>query len=183
MVRCDIVGGCLMSLPPFLPRSTATRNPSRALGGSRRAVTTYAALAFALIALVVAVMAWIRPGSHSYSDQQSAQAKAKVCAAFWPVHKAVWEGTPDPRKGDPVAQLAVAANVRLAMLGGGSYLKETLAAEPATSSELAKAVTSLTDTLQRMGAIYLARMDTRPVIGPLLNDLNSQGAEVAKLCK
>ena len=93
----------------------------------------FVAIAIAVIATAVAIAAWLRPGaSHSYSDQESAQAKANVCSAWAPVHQAVWAGTPNPHPGDPVAQLSVAANVRLAMLGGGSYLKETLAAEPAT---------------------------------------------------
>jgi len=147
-------------------------------------LTTYAALAIALIAVVVAVAAWLRPAaSHSFSDQESAQAKANVCSAWAPVRKSVWVGTPNPHPGDPVAQLAVAANVRLAMLGGGSYLRETLAAEPAAPADLAKAVTSVANTLERMGVTYLARTGTPAVIGPLKHDLDSEGAQIDKLCK
>jgi len=69
------------------------------------------------------------------------------------------------------------------MLGGGSYLKETLAAEPATPADLAKAVTSEANTLQRMGVAYLARIATPAAITPLQRDLNSEGAEIGKLCK
>jgi hypothetical protein len=142
-------------------------------------------LAIALIAVVVAVAAWLRPahGGGSYSDQQSAQAKANVCAAVGPVHKAVWAGTPNPHPGDPVAQLSVAANVRLAMLGGGSYLRETLAAEPATPADLAKAVTSMATTLQQMGINYLARTGNKPAMDSLQHELESKGAQVVGLCK
>ena len=144
----------------------------------------FAALAVAVIAAAAAIAAWLHPaGSHSYSDQQSAQAKANVCAAFQPVHQAVWTGTPNPHPGDPVAQLAVAANVRLAMLGGGSYLRETLAAEPATPADLAKAVTSMATTLQKMGINTLARTGNQAVQAQLKHDLDTEGAQVAGLCK
>ena len=147
-------------------------------------LTTYAALAIALIAVAVAIAAWIRPGtSHSYSDQQSAQAKTNVCAAWAPVRKAVYMGTPNPHQGDPVAGLAVAANVRLSMLGGGSYLRETLAAEPATPADLAKAVNSMATTLERMGINHLARNETPAVMAPLKQNLTSEGAQIDKLCK
>jgi hypothetical protein len=144
----------------------------------------FAALAIAVVAAVAAIAAWIHPGgSHSYSDQQSAQAKTNVCAAARPVHQAVWVGTPNPHPGDPVAQLAVAANVRLAMLGGGAYLRETLAAEPATPADLAKAVTSMATTLQQMGINYLARTGDKNVMASLKHDLDTEGAQVAGLCK
>ena len=144
----------------------------------------FVAIAIAVIATAVAIAAWLRPGaSHSYSVQESAQAKANVCSAWAPVHQAVWAGTPNPHPGDPVAQLSVAANVRLAMLGGGSYLKETLAAEPATPADLAKAVTSVVTTLQQMGINYLARTPNKAVFTSLQHDLDSQGAQVVKLCK
>jgi hypothetical protein len=65
----------------------------------------FVAIAIAVIATAVAIAAWLRPGaSHSYSDQESAQAKANVCSAWAPVHQAVWAGTPNPHPGDPVAQ-------------------------------------------------------------------------------
>jgi hypothetical protein len=69
------------------------------------------------------------------------------------------------------------------MLGGGSYLKETLAAEPATPADLAKAVTSVVTTLQQMGINYLARTPNKAVFTSLQHDLDSQGAQVVKLCK
>lgn len=144
----------------------------------------FAALAIAVIAAAAAIAAWVHLGtSQSFSAQQSAQAKTNVCSAWAPVRKSVWVGTPNPHPGDPVAQLSVAANVRLAMLGGGSYLKETLAAEPAAPADLANAVNSVANTLQRMGVNYLARNESPAVIGPLRHDLDTQGAEVDKLCK
>jgi hypothetical protein len=143
-----------------------------------------AALVTAVIAAAVAIAAWLHLGSSpSYSDEQSTQAKANVCAAWAPVRKSVFVGTPNPHPGDPVAQLAVAANVRLAMIGGGSYLKETLAAEPATPADLAKAIASVSITLQRMGFNYLALNASPAVIDPLHHDLDAEGVQIGKLCK
>ncbi|WP_292981075.1 hypothetical protein [Mycobacterium sp.] len=142
------------------------------------------ALVIAVVAAAVAIAAWLHPGSsQSYSGEQISRAKANVCAAWAPVHKSVWVGTPNPLPGDPVAQLSVAANVRLAMLGGGSYLRETLAAEPATPADLAKAVTTVANTLQKMGINYLAMSDGHTVIDPLHHDLEVEGAQIGKLCK
>jgi hypothetical protein len=141
------------------------------------------ALAIAVIATGLAIAAWVRPWEwHSSSDRQSAQAKANVCSAWAPVRTAVWVGTPNPLPGDPIAQLSVAANVRLAMLGGGAYLRDTLAAEPATPADLAKAVNSAANTLEKMGINYLARAN-ETVIDPLMRDLNVKGAQIDKLCK
>jgi hypothetical protein len=169
------------------PSTPGKRRKKRAPSDSRWTSAhsiALAALLIAVIAAAVAVVAWLRPGqSHSYSAEQSAEAKRNVCAAWVPIRKSVWEVTPNPRPGDPVALDAVAANVRLAMIGGGSFLKETVASEPATPGDLAKAVNSVAQTLQWMGVYYLARIDTQTVIGPLKHNLDSQGAVVDKLCK
>lgn len=172
------------SLTEAVPENSHKKHPSVISWWNSPRSIAFVALAIAVIATAVAIAAWVRPGSsHSFSDEQSAQAKEDVCSAWAPVRKSVWEGTPNPRRGDPVAADAVAANVRLAMLGGGSYLKETVAAEPAAPADLAKAVNSVANTLQRMGIVYLAGTATPAVLNPLMHDLNSQGAQIDGLCK
>jgi hypothetical protein len=106
----------------------------------------FVALAIAVFAVAAAVAAWLVPVPKHVSAEQSTQAKTKVCYTYGTVRNAVSEGTPNPHPGDPVAQTAVAANVRLAMIGGASYLRETVAAEPAAPADLTKAVTSMADT-------------------------------------
>lgn len=146
--------------------------------------TAFVALAVAVIAAALAIVAWVRPGAgHSFNDEQSTQAKSVVCAAWAPVHKTIWQGIPNPRPGDPVAADAQAANVRLAMLGGGSFLKETLASEPATPTDLANAIEGVANTLQWMGVDYLAGNQSHAVLDPLKSKLDSTGAEIEKLCK
>jgi hypothetical protein len=68
------------------------------------------------------------------------------------------------------------------MLGGGAYLKDTLAAEPATPPDLAKAATSLATTLQQMGIDYLARTGDKAAMASLKHNLDTQGAQVQGLC-
>jgi hypothetical protein len=142
------------------------------------------ALAIAVIGAAVAVVAWVHPrAAHSYSAQQSAEAKKAVRAAWVPVRKAVWVGTPNPRPGDPVAADAVVANERLAMIGGSYFLKDILASQPATPADLKNAVNSAATTLQWTGVYYLARIDSHQIQDPLQHDLDSQGVAVGKLCK
>jgi hypothetical protein len=62
----------------------------------------------------------------------------------------------NPHPDDPIDQLAVASNARTALLGGGAYLRERLAAEPAAPADLAKAVNSMAKTIEQLSINYLA---------------------------
>jgi hypothetical protein len=141
--------------------------------------TTYVALATALIALAAVIAAWLVPALSHFSGR--AQAKTNVCSTYTNVRNALQMGTINPRPGDPVAQTAVAANNRLAMIGGSSYLKETLAAQPAAPADLTKAVNSMANTLNQMGFAYLVRADAT-VLQPLNETLASEIAQIDKMC-
>ena len=147
----------------------------------------FAALAIAVIATAVAVAAWFRPAPHSasptFTDQQTTQAKSNVCSAYTAVHQAVVRNThlADPNPNDPVGQLAIAANARLALLGGGAYLRDRVADELATPAELAQAVNSMGNTIEQLGIGYLEAA-TNIVLDPLRHDLDSQVAQLNKLC-
>jgi hypothetical protein len=141
----------------------------------------FAALAIAVIAAAVAIVAWLRPAHPSFSSQQSAGAKANVCAAYTTVHKAVFVKHPKPHPGDVVAEDRVASNERLALLGGGAYLRETTAAEPAAPADLVKAVNSMGITLEQMGLEYVAGAN-KSVWEPLRKDLGSETGQINKIC-
>jgi hypothetical protein len=138
----------------------------------------------ALIAVAVAVAAWFRPTheSASFSDQQSAQAKKDVCTASLVVNKAVFVKNPNPNPPDPVNQVAVASNVRLALLGGGAYLRDTVDAAPAAPADLAKAANSMAKTLQQLGINYVAGTDNPALVKPLQQDLNSAMSQINRIC-
>jgi len=148
---------------------------------------TFAALAIAVIAAAVAITAWFRPAPESasptFTDQQTAQAKMNVCSAYTAVHQGVVRNThlTDPNPNDPAGQLAIAANARLALLGGGAYLRDRVAAQPATPADLAQAVNSMANTIEQLGVGYLGAA-SNIVLDPLRHDLDSQIAQIDNLC-
>jgi hypothetical protein len=141
-----------------------------------------AGLAAGLLALTLTLVQWFHGnGSPSFSDQQVKDAKTSVCAAFTAVHRAVVVNThlePSP-EGDPVA---VATSARLALYGGGSYLRDHLTRTPATPADLAKAVGSLATTLEDLAVNYLAGA-TALVQDPLRHNLDGQLVDVDGRCK
>lgn len=147
---------------------------------SPRAIA-FVALAVAVIAVAAAIAAWLVPVPKHFSGEQSARAKTNVCTTYAIVRNAVSKGTPNPRPDDPVAQTAVAANVRLAMIGGSSYIRETVAVEPAAPADLTKAVSSLADTLDKLGFAYLLMADQN-VKAPLLQTMGSQMTQINQMC-
>lgn len=147
----------------------------------------FAALAIAVIAAAVAIAGWFRPApenaSPTFTDQQTAQAKTNVCSAYTAVHQGVVRNThlADSNQNDPAGQLAIAANARLALLGGGAYLRDRIATQPATPADLAQAVNSMANTIEQLGVGYLAGA-TNIVLDPLRHDLDSQVTQIDKLC-
>lgn len=97
-----------------LPPTTGGRKSSRWL--------TVVSLVIAVIAVGLAIGSWFRPthsASPAFTSQQISDAKTNVCAAYTTVQQAVVINTHlvNPRPDDPIGQLAVAANARLALLG------------------------------------------------------------------
>lgn len=149
---------------------------------------TFTALAIAAIAVALAITTWFRPAadnaSPTFTDRQTAQAKSSICSAYTTAHQGVVRNThlADPNPNDPAGQFAIAANARLALLGGGAYLHDRIAAEPAIPADLAQAVQSLADTIEQLGVAYLAA-STPIVLDPLRHDLDLQVSRINKLCE
>jgi hypothetical protein len=146
---------------------------------------TYAALAIAVLALAIAVLGWFHPHSASpaFTAQQTADAKTNVCTASTIARQAVVTNTHlvNPRGDDQIGTLAVAANARLALLGGGAYLRERLDAEPATPADLAKAVTAMIGTIDQLGISYLAGASNSDQ-NPLRKNLDTEIKAISQLC-
>jgi hypothetical protein len=87
----------------------------------------------------------------------------------------------NPRGNDQIGTLAVAANARLALLGGGAYLRDRLDAEPATPADLAKALKAMAGTMEQLGINYLAG-STSTAQDLLRNNLDKEIAAINKLC-
>ncbi|HEU0190838.1 MAG TPA: hypothetical protein VFR17_06145 [Mycobacterium sp.] len=141
------------------------------------------AVVISLLALTGAAVAVVHTGAQAlFVRGGSENARLNICAAYAAVNKAVFVPNPDLGVDDPVSQTAVAANVRLALIGGGAYLRARLADEPATPANLAKAIHSMANTLEQMGLGYIAREDSA-VIEALRVDLGAEIHEVNSLCQ
>ena len=143
---------------------------------------TYAALAIAVIAVILAALAYFAPAHNSApaTAQQGGDAKANVCSAYAATRKAVIINT-HLQSPNPENQLAVATNARLALIGGGAYLSERLAANTAAPTDLANAANSLAATIQQLGINYLTQAPAT-VQDPLRSDLKNELGQIDKLC-
>ena len=144
-----------------------------------------ASLALAVIALAVAIAAFFRPVHESaptFSSQQTADGKTHLCSAYVTVRQGVVANThlANPVPNDPAGQLAVAANARLALIGGGTFLRDRLAAEPAAPADLTKAVGSMASTIEELGVGYLAGLNS--ALDPLRHNLDSEISQINNLC-
>ena len=146
------------------------------------------ALVVAVAALGVAVWALLSAppagdqDSASAADESSSDAQAGVCGAFDTVRNAVSLQTNADLGADPVAVAAVAANARLATLGGGQYLLTQL--NPAVPADLAGAVRSFANTLQDIGIGQLAGSPANdPAQVARLDSAQATAGQIAELCR
>lgn len=115
-------------------------------------------------------------------EGSSGEAGARVCGAFDTVRNAVSLQTNADLGADPVAVQAVAANARLATLGGGQYLLTQLSDE--TPSDLAESVRSFANTLQDIGIGQLAGSPANdPAQVQRLNAAQDDAARISELCR
>jgi hypothetical protein len=145
---------------------------------------TYAALALALTGVVLAGLAYFYPAhNHASVAQQGGDAKVNVCTAYKAAHKSVVINTHMQSKNpnDAVADLAVATNARLALIGGGAYLRDRLEANTAAPADLVSAVNSFADTVEQLGINYLSNAGA-DAQDSLRHDLDSQITQLDKLC-
>jgi hypothetical protein len=110
-----------------------------------------------LVAVGAAIAAWLRPIPHNtsatpsapvYSEQQVADAKAKVCDAFDKSQKASRDNLSRSGGDDPNTQLLIAVNMRQVFVASSAYLLTTLAEEPAAPADLTTLVRKLANLLQ-----------------------------------
>lgn len=125
--------------------------------------TSVAALILAVIATAVAVAGWFYPhksasSAPTYSDQQTKEAKKHICETFRLVDHEVVRNSrlKNPPDGGPIGALSVATAARLAFYSGGAFLRDRVAAEPATPPDLAKTVSDMGSSLQELAVGYLA---------------------------
>jgi hypothetical protein len=149
----------------------------------------FTALAIALVALAVGLVGWFRPAPHTnpppsnptYTAQQTADAKAKVCGAVEKFNRAVSVNNALPRGNDPIV---AAVNSRQIFDVFSRHLLATLAEEPATPADLATAVRELASTLEEAVIEYedgLSNSD--PEMRPNLDASSTAADTIQRLCK
>ncbi|MGE2735583.1 hypothetical protein [Mycolicibacterium vaccae] len=140
-----------------------------------------AALVVAVIAVVLAAWGLLRSPSEAKAGAGPID-KSQICASFETVRTAVSLQTNADLGPDDVAVQAVAANARLATLGGGQYLLwQVNDAEP---DDLTEAVRSFGEDLTEIGMGQLAgARGEDPAQNERMNNAQTAAARVAELCK
>lgn len=163
--------------PPMMPMRRPSRWP------------TIAALLFSLAALGISLGAWLRPipeprppaaaEAPTFTDQQVADAKAKVCDAYAKVRRAVdanWTRTGGENSTD---QLAVAVNMRQVYIAGSVFMLKALDGEPAAPQNLSAAVRELSGLYQVIALDGLASDESVPAH----DSANEAGVTIESLCR
>jgi hypothetical protein len=149
-------------------------------------------LAFALLALGVAIGSWFHPILDNkptppppkpvYTDQQITVAKTDICGAYRQVRRALDAAGARNGGSDPTASLAVATASRQALDVGSRYLLNKLAVQPATNPDLAAAIRKLADLYLQIAVSYLADASDSE-INPLFETVDQSTSTIDGLCK
>jgi hypothetical protein len=149
---------------------------------------TFVMLVITLVAVGAAIAAWLRPIPHetstkpaapTYSEQQVADAKSKVCAAFEKVHSVIQLNSTRAGGEDANSQLLVAVNARQILMTGSAYLLTVLSDEPATPQDLAAPINKVARLYQTVTLDGLAS----DLSIPKQNEANATGSQIESLCK
>lgn len=150
-------------------------------------VLTIISLAVAVAALAVAAWSLYRsdPANADYSAEQTADAKARACAAVDVVRRGVSLNTnlmPAGGAADVTGAQAVAANARVSLNDGGQYLIARL--DPATPEALAAKAREFADSLMDIGANATAGVTNEdPAQAQRLKAADDANASLEELCK
>jgi hypothetical protein len=151
---------------------------------SRSTALSVLALLIATAALVLSGWTWWQARTPTYDEATQSSAKDTACAAYAQVRTGVATNTHLAAPGgdaDVTGVLAVAANARVALMGGGQYLLDTL--QPATPPELAGAIQQFGMKLMQFGAAATAGLpDSDPGQQALKRDLDGLNATLEGLC-
>jgi hypothetical protein len=148
-----------------------------------------AALALVISLLAAGAAGWslARPAPQADAPNISSDPKGQVCSAFSTVSAAIYRYTNVNLPADlgptlPAAQEAVAANARLAMSGGSTYLLRNLPSNAA--ADLSSEVRDFAATLDTIAMKLLAGVpDKDPELKNLLKSADDANKKIAELCK
>jgi hypothetical protein len=178
------------------PRADATTGGTDKLSGKssvgrtpvaveRPAPKWLAPAALLLAVVAIALSAWSlldKSSSDSASGALPGDPKQRVCTAFDTVAKSVQIQTNNNLGPDPVPQAAVAGNARLALIGGGQYLLNTIDSE--VDGDLAEQARKFGNTLQEIGVNALANVpNSDPAQTARLREGDATRQQLVELCR
>jgi hypothetical protein len=150
---------------------------------------TIAALVLAILAVAGAAYGYFFPNESAaaagkYTDQQRSDAKKHICETFKIVDHAVVRNShlKNPDNGGPIGALSVATAQRFAFYDGGAFLRDRVAAEPATSKDLADNANALGTQLEELSIGYLAGAQDFAQ-DELRQNLDDKIKKIVELCK
>jgi len=177
------------NVPPPQPAPPAWAAAPLSAGSRPSRGLAIVSLVIACVAIGVAIGAWFRPlpkneppRAPTYSSQEVADAKSKVCAAFDRVREAVKVASARDKGPDYATQLASAINARQSLLAGSQYLSTNLNRYPATPSELAVDVRRLIDTYQLL-TIQLLSDAPESLVNQTVHIGDEATLDIGKLCR
>lgn len=155
--------------------------------GRSRGIAVVAGLGtlLAAAALTLSIINWLDARSTpDYTVEQQAAAKTTACGAYSTVRTGVASNTnvaAPGGDGDVTGALAVAANARIALIGGGQYVLARV--DPATPTELAEPLRLFGNKLMDFGAAATAgALNTDPGQAALLADIDGLNGHLQQLC-
>lgn len=157
-------------------------------------VPSIAALALAIAAVALSAWSALRPTTAEtsaspdapvFEDSARQESRQNVCDGFATVRRGVSLNTNAGAPGGPgdaAGGLAVAANARLALLGGGLYLQSRI--DPATPPELSEAAHAFADELLDIGVASIAGVPTTDSVQTQrLRSAEELSNNIARLCE
>ena len=145
------------------------------------------ALVISLLAAGAAGWTLLKPATPADTSAASADPKGEVCTAFKTVSTGIFRYSHADPNGEPglalaAAQEAVAANARLAMSGGATYLLRNLSSN--TPTELADAVRGFAGTIDTVAMKLLSGIpNSDPAMVDLLKSTDESSKKITELCK
>jgi hypothetical protein len=167
-----------------------TTHTSHAAGSSKFSKWgTVAALVLAILAVAGAAYGYFFPNESAvaagkYTDQQRNDAKKHICETFKIVDRAVVRNShlKNPDNGGPIGALSVATAQRFAFYDGGAFLRDRVAAEPATPKDLADNANALGTQLEELSIGYLAGAQEFAQ-DELRQNLDDKIKKIVEICK
>ncbi len=148
-----------------------------------------AALVLAILGVAGAAYGYFYPNESAaaagkYSDQQRNDAKKHICETFKIVDRAVVRNShlKNPDNGGPIGALSVATAQRFAFYDGGDFLRDRVAAEPATPKDLADNANALGTQLEELSIGYLAGAQDFAQ-DELRQNLDDKIKKIVEICK